>query len=52
MEQWKHRKIRKSELAFDKAMAARLYLIGAGFVLALTALAKIIALIRPATPCN
>ena len=48
MEQWKHRKIRKSELAFDKATAARLYLLGAGFVLAFTALAKIIALIRPA----
>ena len=47
MEQWKHRKTKKSELAFDKATAARLYLLGAGFILALTALAKIIALVRP-----
>ena len=51
MEQWKHRKTKKSELAFDKAMAARLYLLGAGFVLAFTAFAEIIALIRPAPGC-
>lgn len=52
MEQRKQRKIKKSELAFDKAMAARLYLLGAGFVLAFTALAKIIALVRPAMSRN
>ncbi len=49
MYQWKHRKTKKSELEFGKAMTARFYLLGAGFVLSFTAIAKIIDLISPAS---